>query len=128
MVGTTSNQTPLAISWIRIVVHLAIAGVVSCWLFACSSARETSESTEEPIEVVTQPTTIQTDEQRQEIYNNGAGSNPNQLPKPNLNNRASEVNRKKNIEDNGTDKPALTPNEVRPQEIIPRVDTIPRTP
>jgi hypothetical protein len=105
-----------------------MAGVVSCWLAACSSARETSETTNEPIEVVTQPGTIQTDEQRQEIYNNGTGGNPNQLPKPNLNDRASEVNRKRNIEDNSTDKPAMTPNEVRPQEIIPRGDTIPRTP
>jgi hypothetical protein len=128
MVSTTSNQTQLAPSWIKIVFQLAIAGVVSCWLAACSSARETSESTDEPIEVVTQPTTIQTDEQRQQIYNNAAGGDPNQLPKPNLNDRASEVNRKRNIEDNSTDKPAMTPNEVRPQEIIPRADTIPRTP
>ncbi|RDC66487.1 hypothetical protein [Adhaeribacter pallidiroseus] len=128
MASTTSNQTQLGPSWIRIVFQMALCGVVGCWLAACSSARETSESTEEPIEVVTQPATIQTDEQRQQIYNNSAGGNPNQLPKPNLNNRASEVNRKRNIEDNGTDKPALTPNEVRPQEIIPRVDTIPRTP
>lgn len=126
--STTSNQIQLVLSWMRIVFQLALFGVVGCWLAACCSARETSESTDEPIEVVTQPNTIQTDEQRQQIYNSNAGGNPNQLPKPNLNNRAREVNRKRNIEDNGIDKPALTPNEVRPQEIIPRVDTIPRTP
>ena len=126
--STTSNQTQLATSWIRIVFQRVLVGIVSCWLAACSSARETSETTDEPIEVVTQPATIQTDEQRQQIYNNAAGGNPNQLPKPNLNDRASEVNRKRNIEDNSTDKPAMTPNEVRSQEIIPRTDTIPRTP
>ncbi len=126
--STTSNHPPFTPSWIKMIVQLAVAGVISCWLAACSSARETSENTDEPIEVTTTPATIQTDEQRQEIYNNGAGSNLDQLPKPNLNDRASEVNRKRNIEDNSTDKPAMTPNEVRPQEIIPRGDTIPRTP
>lgn len=126
--STTSHRFHLATSWKRTIFRLAIPVVLSCWLVACSSTRETGETTDEPIEVSTTPATIQTDEQRQQIYNNGAGSNPNQLPKPNLYNRASDVNRKKNIEDNGTDEPALTPNEVRPQEIIPRVDTIPRIP
>ncbi|QMU29601.1 hypothetical protein [Adhaeribacter radiodurans] len=94
-------------------------------MVSCSSARKTSETAEDPIEVTTTPATIETDEQRQQIYNNGVGSNPEQLPKPNLNDRASEVNRKRNIEDNSTDRPALTPNEARPQEIRTRTDTVP---
>ncbi len=113
-----------AIKWQITAYQAVILGILGVWLLGCTSARETSETTNEPIEVTT-PVTIETDEQRQQIYNNGTGSNPEQLPKPNLNDRASEVNRKKNIEDNGTDKPALTPNEVRPQEIQPRTDTVP---
>ena len=99
--------------------------LVLCLPLGCSSARETNETPDDPIEVTTTPATIQTDEQRQQIYNNGAGSNAQQLPKPNVNNKASETNRKKNIEEGGTDNPALTPNEVRPQQIKPRVDTVP---
>ncbi|PSR54611.1 hypothetical protein AHMF7605_14390 [Adhaeribacter arboris] len=101
-----------------------MVGGLGCCLAGCSSARETNETTDEPIEVTT-PATIETDEQRQQIYNNGVGSNPEQLPKPNLSDRASEVNRKRNIEDNSTDRPGLTPNEVRPQEIRTRTDTVP---
>lgn len=86
----------------------------------CSSAREASETPDDPLEVTTTPATIETDEQRQQIYNNGTGGNARQIPKPNLNNKASETNRKKNIEDGGSDDPPLTPNEVRPQEIKPR--------
>lgn len=109
----------------KITVYKSVMlGILSGWLLGCTSARETSETPNDPIEVTT-PATIETDEQRQQIYNNATGSNPEQLPKPNLNDRASEVNRKKNIEDNSTDKPALTPNEVRPQEIRTRTDTVP---
>lgn len=113
-----------AIKWKRTVYQSVILGTLSGWLVGCTSARETSETTDEPIGVTT-PATIETDEQRQQIYHNSPGSNPEQLPKPNLNDRASDVNRKKNIEDNGTYRPAITPNEVRPQEIKPRTDTVP---
>ncbi len=104
-------QQVLAIFWLAI------------WLAGCSSVREANETPEDPIEVTT-PVTIETDEQRQRIYNQGTGSNAAPLAKPNLN-QASDINKKKNIENFGTDKPALTPNEARPQEIRIRVDTVP---
>ena len=91
----------------------------------CSSARETSETTEDPIEVTTRPAPIETDEQRQQIYNSGTGGDARQIPKPNLNNQASETNRKKNIEEDVSNDPAITPNEVRPQIIKPRANTVP---
>ncbi len=117
------NRLRLKHSWKRTAYHLVLLGGLTGGLIGCSSARETNETAGDPIEVTTQPT-IETDEQRQQIYNNGTGSGNEQLPKPNLNDRASEVNRKRNIEDNSTDRPALTPNEVRPQEIKPRADTL----
>lgn len=102
-----------------------LVGLILLGSMSCSSTRETNETPDDPIEVTTTPTTIQTDEQRQQIYNNGAGSNTQHLPKPSLNNKASETNRKKNIEEGSADNPVLTPNEVRPQQIKPRVDTVP---
>jgi hypothetical protein len=90
----------------------------------CSSSREANETTDAPVG------TIQTDEQRQQIYNQAGGvdrANENPIPKPtNINEKASTVNNKKNIEAPGTDKPSLTPTEVRPQLIKPRTDTVPR--
>ncbi|MDQ3289774.1 MAG: hypothetical protein M3Q05_00640 [Bacteroidota bacterium] len=115
------NRQRMEHKWKSTAYYWVLLGGLAGGLLGCSSARETNETTDEPIGVTT-PATIQTDEQRQQIYNREVGASGEPLPKPNLNDRASEVNRKKNIEDNSSDKPALTPNEVRPQEIKTRVN------
>ncbi|GEO05851.1 hypothetical protein AAE02nite_35150 [Adhaeribacter aerolatus] len=86
-------------------------------MIACTSARETNETN------ATVPSTIQSDADRRAIYNN-ADTRPI-LRQPNLNNQASEINRKKNIEDWGQTKPHNEPVEVRTMELgRPRADTI----
>lgn len=119
------NRPKLELRCKRTAYYWVLLAALTGGMVSCTSARETSETAEDPIEVTASPATIKTDEQRQQIYNKEAGSNPEQLPKPNLNERASEVNRKRNIEDNSTNRPALTPNEARPQEIRTRTDTVP---
>lgn len=113
-----SSKIAGAFLWICLVAGAGIG---------CSSAREANETTDSPTEATG---TIQTDEQRQQIYNQGGGvdrANENPIPKPaDLNEKASTVNNKKNIEAPGTDKPSLTPTEVRPQLIKARTDTVPR--
>lgn len=110
---------------------LLVGTMVTASLLGCSSAREANETADDPIEV-SPPATIQTDEQRRQIYNQGAGvggANADPLPKPGtINEKASDVNNKKNIEEGGTNKPGLTPTEVRPQVIKARTDTVPRLP
>lgn len=90
-------------------------------VFSCTSARENSEYTG------TTPATINSDEQRKTIYNNGSVSTtPSSTPR-NLNNQASETNRQKHIERRGSDQPNNRPLEVRSGELgRPPVDTMRR--
>ena len=85
-----------------------IAGV-GIVIAACTSARETNEYN------ATVPSTIQTDADRRAIYNNAAANGPIARP-PSLNNRASEINRKKNIENRSENNPHNKPLEVRTLE------------
>ena len=86
-------------------------------MIACTSARETNETN------ATVPNTIQSDADRRAIYNN-TDSRPIPRP-PGMNNQASEINRKKNIEDWENNEPSNEPIEVRTRELgRPRADTI----
>lgn len=127
MTRNKSTKTGISTGYVP-VVRLVFCCLAAGWWGGCSSARETGETTNDPVQMAS-PTTIQTDEQRQQIYNQGAGANADPIAKPtNLNEKASDSNRKKNIEEHGADKPGLTPTEVRPQVIKPRVDTVPGAP
>ncbi|MDB5264083.1 MAG: hypothetical protein JWQ14_3366 [Adhaeribacter sp.] len=96
----------------------AVMAVVGMMMIACTSARETNEYN------ATAPTTIQSDADRRAIYNNAGTTQPLSRP-PNLNNRASEINRQKNIENPGTNNPNNKPPEVRVMEMgRPLPDTI----
>ena len=89
---------------------------VGMMLAACTSAKENSEFN------AAVPATIQSDADRRAIYNSGANrnraSNANPIPAPRrLDNRASEVNRQKNIEERGENVPHNKPLEVRTREL-----------
>lgn len=77
---------------------------------ACTSARETNEYN------ATVPSTIKSDVDRRAIYNNAPTTNPISRP-PNLNDRASEINRQKNIENYHENNPHNKPLEVRTLEM-----------
>lgn len=86
-------------------------GIVS---MSCTSAKENNEFN------AAAPSTINSDEDRRAIYNNGAATNtPSSVPRR-LDGNASEINRKKNI--GGVD--ANEPPEVRTRQIgRPTTDT-----
>lgn len=86
-----------------------IAGV-GMMLMACTSARETNEYN------ATVPNTIESDADRRAIYNNAPLVKPIQRP-PSLNNQASEINRKRNIEEFNTNSASNEPLEVRTRRI-----------
>ena len=89
-------------------------------MLACSTVKEQGEPN-----VATEPTVISNDAQRRAIYENGSGvtlpQNANPIPNSNmlrLNEKASDINRKKNIEEGGnTNAPANTPTEERPRQM-----------
>ena len=96
----------------------AIMAGVGLMMIACTSARESNEYN------ATAPTTIESDADRRAIYNNAGETQPISRP-PNLNNKASEINRQKNIEDRGQNNPNNKPIEVRTMELNrPNPDTI----
>ena len=88
---------------------------------ACTSAKENSEYN------AAAPTTIQSDADRQAIYNNGSAVNtsvPSSVPRR-LDNQASEINRQKNIENRSVNNSNNEPLEVRTRELgRPTVDTL----
>lgn len=89
---------------------------VGLMLAACTSAKENSEFN------AAVPATIQSDADRRAIYNSGTrgnrASNSNPIPAPGrLDNRASDVNRQKNIEDRGVNGAPNKPLEVRTREL-----------
>jgi len=80
---------------------------------ACTSAKENSEYN------AAAPTTIQSDADRRAIYNNGSALNttaPSSVPRQ-LNDRSSEINRQKNIENRGENSSNNRPLEVRTREL-----------
>lgn len=81
---------------------------------SCTSARENNEFN------AAVPSTINSDEDRRAIYNNGGTTTtPSSTPRR-LDNNASEINRKKNIEGVNENKPP----EVRTRELgRPTTDT-----
>jgi hypothetical protein len=92
-------------------ILLVGVGIVS---MSCTSARENNEFN------AAAPSTINSDEDRRAIYNNGAATNtPSSTPRR-LDNSASEINRQKNIE--GVNE--TRPPEVRTRELgRPTTDT-----
>lgn len=100
---------------------------VTSWLWglgllvvSCTSARENSENE------ATVPASINSDADRKAIYNQGTNSNtPSAIPR-NLNDQASEINQKKQIEYRGADEPNTRPLEERPeQQGRPHQDSLP---
>jgi len=97
-------------NWFVLASRVLIAGVGLVGGLACTSARETNEYN------ATAPATIQSDADRRAIYNNGGTNTAITRPR-NLNNQASEINRKKNIEETSINKPHNKPLEVRTMEL-----------
>ncbi|HSI91783.1 MAG TPA: hypothetical protein VK927_11740 [Adhaeribacter sp.] len=97
-------------------------------MLACSTVRENGEPN------LGNPSSISTDEQRRAIYERGGTHSPqhaNPIPpshKIGLNEKASETNRKKNIEDgSNTRSPANTPLQERPRQLPnTNIDTVSR--
>lgn len=94
--------------------------IVLMFVFSsCSTVKEQGEPD------ATTPTVITTDEQRQAIYERGventAPQNANPIPPSNqlgLDEKASEINRKKNIENmDNQNAPSNTPVDERPRQL-----------
>ena len=88
---------------------------------SCSTVKEQGEPN-----VATEPTVISNDAQMRSIYENGSNvtlpQNANPIPNSNqlrLNEKASDINRKINIEEGGnnTNAPSNKPTEERPRQM-----------
>lgn len=97
-----------------------LAALGFCFVLACSGVREQGEP-----DVVATPGVITNDVQRQAIYERGVENtvpqNANPIPTGDqlrLSEKASETNRKKNIEEGSNpNAPSNTPIEERPRQI-----------
>ena len=101
--------------------RIIIAASWALFVFSsCSTVKEQGEPN-----VATDPTVITNDAQRRAIYERGSNvalpQNANPIPNSDqlrLNEKASETNRKKNIEEgNIPNSPANTPTEERPRQM-----------
>ena len=101
--------------------RIIIAASWALFVFSsCSTVKEQGEPN-----VATDPTVITNDAQRRAIYERGSNvalpQNANPIPNSDqlrLNEKASETNRKKNIEEGNTpNSPANTPTEERPRQM-----------
>ena len=98
-----------------------LAALGFCFVLACSGVREQGE----PDVVATPGGVITNDVQRQAIYERGLENtvpqNANPIPTGDqlrMNEKASEINRKMNIEEGSNpNAPANTPTEERPRQI-----------
>jgi hypothetical protein len=101
------------------VTGLVVMSLAGMLVFgSCSTVREQGEPD------VKYTTVITTDEQRKVIYDRGGTASPQQAnPIPTseqlgLDEKASEINRKRNIEDgNDNNAPANSPTEERPRQL-----------
>ncbi|MBK0404869.1 hypothetical protein I5M27_17895 [Adhaeribacter sp. BT258] len=98
----------------------AVGALGFCFVLACSTVKEQGEP-----EITAAPTEITNDVQRQIIYEQGSErtirQNANPIPTGDqlqLNEKASEINRKKNIEEGSNpNAPSNTPTEERPRQM-----------
>lgn len=98
----------------------AFGALIFCFMLACSTVKEQGEP-----DVTVAPAVITNDVQRQAIYEQGTErtirQNANPIPTGDqlrLNEKASEINRKKNIEEGSNpNAPSNIPTEERPRQL-----------